>query len=169
MTDDDYAAPPPPSSLYFSPTKHIGALVLMTPTHEAVEDKPWGRVNAVYASVFVLQGEGAGMEFDSVGIGNAQLASQLRQRLGSKVLARLAPQGRSVVIASPSEEDKATARRWEQNNPGKAEKAMKREAAFTEQGEPLRQPTREQVAAQYAGGLPTPPPVTRSYSDEPPF
>lgn len=158
---DDYAAPPPPASLYFSPTKHVGALVLMTPTHTAEEDKPWGRVSSVFASVFILQGEGAGAEFDNVGISNAQLAGQLRRVMGTKVLARLAPQGRSVVISAPSGADIEVAKRWEQNNPGKAEKAMKCEPAPQQ---PAHQP------AQPGGGMPPPPPVTHvPQSQYPPF
>lgn len=159
---DDYGTPPAPTSSFFTPSKHVGSLVLITPTHEVNgEAKPWGLVNSVYCSVFVLRGEGAGGEYSNVGISNGQLAGQLRRMIGGKALGVLAEQGRTVVLRPATAQDKETARIWEGNNPGKIEKAMAMRAT----------PVLPQPAQQaYAGpGLPPPPPVTHVQPQYPPF
>lgn len=154
---DSYAPVAQPTSAYFTPSKHIGALVLFTPTHDGYETKPWQPepVPVVYASAFVLQGEGAGSEFASCAINNLALAGQLRAAIGTKVLGRLATQGRSNVLKAPTTDDIETAQRWEAANPGKTERAMRaKEIHHTAPAQPQQ-------------GMPTPPPVTQPY--EPPF
>lgn len=156
---DSYAPVAQPTSAYFTPGKHVGALVLFTPTHDGYETKPWQAdpVAVVYASCFVLQGEGAGSEFASASINNLALAGQLRAAIGTKLLGRLATQGRSIVLKAPTEDDIAVAQRWESANPGKTERAMRAKEIHHTAPAPQAQ----------QGGMPTPPPVTQPYT--PPF
>jgi len=94
-------ATPAPTGSGFSPKDHHGRLLLIVPEDYQTGIKTaYGESDAVACSVAVLDGDQAGETFPGTLIFSSVLRSQLRPRLGEKVLGRLG-QGEAKPGQSP--------------------------------------------------------------------
>lgn len=171
-TADDFEGAPPPQS-FFSPSNHPNALVLFVPK-EFIANKEFtfGIKDCTVSAVWIIQGEGAGCEWQAAEVAGVKMCSQLASRIGGKVLGRITKEAgtgnRPFVISSATTDDKAIASTWLNagNNRSKVERAQRAaqdaaskpvEASWASHDRPVPTTT----------GMPSPPPVTRH--DEPPF
>ncbi len=152
----DEWAPPAPATAFFSPTKHLDALVVVASVKVEHDVEKFEEVkDVVKAGVWIIQGEGAGAEFEDAEISNVLLFKQLAPLVGKYTLGRIKREGRSAVLAPASDEDKVTASTW-MSRGGRA----KVDAV-------LNGSARQKAAPKPKSGsdMPPPPPV----SSEPPF
>lgn len=115
MTTDEFANPATASG--FTPKDHLGALILFNVTGvEHGISTAYGETDAVRADIAVLDGPNAGETYDDSLVFPRVLQSQLRSRVGEKVLGRLgqgqAKSGQSApwMLADATEADKKVAR-----------------------------------------------------------
>jgi hypothetical protein len=114
---DEFASPASSTGIKWEPLK--GSLLLIEPHSFEEEVKTdYGITSAVRADVHVLDGKNSGEEYLDTLIFPKVLQSQVRNRIGMKVLGRLeqgaAKPGQSPPwrIADSTDGEKAAARKW---------------------------------------------------------
>ena len=126
MTQDPFTAPVRSGSGAFSPSEHVGALVLIAVRkfHPGIQSA-YGIKDAIESAVDIIdhpRRENIGTAFDPCMLYGSAMVPDLAGQLGMYVLGRLqAVQGRNpspaVILAEPSEPDKQMARDYLRSTP----------------------------------------------------
>lgn len=178
----------PAESDFFQIKNHVGALCLIA-VNEYLPSFPttMGPSQAIRAEIAVVDGPGTGKRYPDALLFNKKLVPQLRNSIGSTILARIgqgkANPGQSAPYildkAGPGDADKANA--WVAANGDieskPADQSMASSQGYAPDNEQWRvQQARQQQAYPQAGQMPTPPQYPSSYTsvpanqgDEPPF
>lgn len=117
MSNDEFGQPSDSTGIVWADLK--GALLLVKVHEAGIEmDTQFGKSSAVRADVIVLDGDDVGTEYNDTLIFPKVLQSQVKSKVGGRVLGRLgqgeAKKGQSAPwkLASSTDADAATAREY---------------------------------------------------------